>query len=145
MPTAVIVSLVAVLTVLAAVVVVLTRLRLRSGTRAAGSLQLATGVVTTHTVAGALALVSWTIFLLLPEGVGENATTLIGLFALLCWWVTVVAGLLILSRWLPGRGRHAGPGASDSWSEGPLLSVLAHVGLLVGVVFFTYAYLVSAV
>lgn len=145
MSTAVIVPLVAVLTVLAAVVVVLTRLRLRTGTRAPGSLKIADGVVATHTVAGSLALVSWTTFLLLPESAGEDVTTLIGLFALLCWWVTVVAGLLILTRWLPGSGRHAGPGASDSWSEGPALSVLAHVGLLVGVVVFTYAYLVSAV
>lgn len=145
MSTAVIVPVVVVLTVLAAVVVVLTRLRLRSATRAAGALQLAPGVVATHTIAGGLALVSWTIFLLLPESAGENAVTLIGLLALICWWITVVAGLLILLRWLPGGGRHAGPGASDGWSQGPALSVLAHVGLLVGVVVFTYAYLVSAV
>ncbi|WP_323791895.1 hypothetical protein [Nocardioides sp.] len=137
--------LVYVLTVLAAVVVVLTRKRLRSGSRESCALQLAGAVVTTHTIAGGLALVSWTTFLLVPESVGENAVTLIGLFALICWWVTVLAGLLILLRWLPGKGRHAGPGAADSWSQGPALSVLAHVGLLVGVVVFTYAYLVSAV
>ena len=48
-------------------------------------------------------------------------------------------------RWLPTRGRHAGDKATDSWGKGPGLSVLAHVGMLVGVVVFTYAYLTSAV
>jgi hypothetical protein len=33
----------------------------------------------------------------------------------------------------------------DSWSEGPGLSVLAHVGMLVGVILFTFAYLTNAV
>ncbi len=55
------------------------------------------------------------------------------------------AGLLILGRWLPSRGRHAADATSDTWSEGPGLSVLAHVGMLVGVIVFTWAYLVAAV
>lgn len=142
MSTAVIVY---VLTALAAVVVVLTRLRLRPEVREQGALTIARAPVTVHTVAGALALVSWTTFLVTADSLGENTVTLIGIFALACWWVTVVAGLLLLVRWLPVRGRHAGPGAADTWSDGPALSVLAHVGLLVGVVVFTYAYLVSAV
>ena len=33
----------------------------------------------------------------------------------------------------------------DTWSEGPGLSILAHVGMLVGVSVFTYAYLNAAV
>ena len=35
--------------------------------------------------------------------------------------------------------------SEDSWSEGPGLSILAHVGMLVGVCVFTWAYLTSAV
>jgi hypothetical protein len=69
----------------------------------------------------------------------------VGIVALAFWWVTVVAGLLILVRWIPSRGRHASSGAQDTWSEGPGLSILAHVGMLVGVGVFTYAYLTSAV
>lgn len=133
-----------VLTALAAVVVVLTRLRLRSDA-AAGNLVIARGPVAVHTVAGTLALLVWVPFLVAGERLDENAATLLGLAGLVCWWVTVLAGLLILLRWLPARGRHAAAGSSDTWSEGPALSVLAHVGLLVGVVYFTYAYLVSAV
>ncbi len=60
--------------------------------------------------------------------------------ALACWWLTALAGLLILLRWLPSRGRHASGGGEDSWSDGPGLSVLAHVGMLVGVLVFTWYY-----
>ncbi len=133
-----------VLTVLAAVVVVLTRRRLGASTGAA-RLEIPQGPVTVHTAAGGLALLSWVVFLLVGDRLGESTATLIGLLALVCWWVTVLAGLLILSRWLPTHGKHAGPGAVDNWPNGPGLSILAHVGLLLGVLVFTYAYLVSAV
>ena len=56
-----------------------------------------------------------------------------------------MAGLLILVRWLPTRGKHASDGSEDSWSDGPGLSILAHVGMLVGVCVFTWAYLTSVV
>ena len=127
-----------VLTALAAVVVVLTRLRLGRGDGGAGRLQMGQGLVNVHTGAGVLALVLWVVFL-----VGGNET--IGIVALACWWVVVVAGLLILVRWLPSSGKHASEGQEDSWSEGPGLSVLAHVGMLVGVLVFSWAYLTSAV
>lgn len=142
MSTAVIVY---VLTVLAAVVVVLTRLRLKASAGGAGRLLIARGPVGVHTVVGIVALLSWTTFLFTSDRLGEDTVTLIGLGALVCWWITVGAGLLILLRWLPARGKHASAGSSDPWSDGPALSVLAHVGLLVGVVVFTYAYLVKAV
>ena len=41
---------------------------------------------------------------------------------------------------MPSRGKHASEGTDDSWSEGPGLSVLAHVGMLVGVLVFTWFY-----
>lgn len=120
-----------VLTVLAAVVVVLTRVRLgRPRDEAAGRLSIPSGLLNTHTVAGAGALVLWTVFLV-------TGTELLGWLGLLLWWVTVVAGLLVLTRWMPARGRHSSGPVSDTWGEGPGLSVLAHVGLLVGVGIFT--------
>ena len=132
-----------VLTALAAVVVVLTRVRM-TRERAAGRAQVSRGLVNLHTVSGVLGLVCWTAFLLAPEDslLGGAAVGILGLGLL---WVTVVAGLLLLVRWLPTRGRHAGTGGQDEWSEGPGLSVLAHVGLLVGGLVFTVAYLVGAV
>jgi len=120
-----------VLTLLAAVVVVLTRVRLsREDGDAAGRIAIPKAVLNLHTIAGVPALVVWVAFLL-------TGTTVLGVVGLLLWWVTVVAGLLVLLRWLPAKGRHSSGPASDSWGEGPGLSVLAHVGLLVGAVIWT--------
>jgi hypothetical protein len=61
----------------------------------------------------------------------------LGLLALPLWWVAAAAGLAILVRWLPPRGRRASAPVADSWGEGPGLSILAHVGMALGVVLFT--------
>jgi hypothetical protein len=121
-----------VLTALAAVVVVLTRLRLTKDA-AAGRHHVGLGILNVHTFCGVLALVGWIVFL-----VAEN--DLVGILGLAFWWLTAFAGLLILLRWLPSRGRHATGARDDSWSEGPVLSVLAHVGMFVGVLVFTWYY-----
>ena len=70
---------------------------------------------------------------------------LFGILAIAAWWLTAVCGLLILMRWLPAKGRHAPAAVGDSWSDGPGLSLLAHLGMVVGVLVFTYAYLTAAV
>lgn len=136
--------LVYILTPLAAVVVVLTRLRLSGDGSAAGRLQISPQLLLAHTAVGTLALLSWVLFLLFaPDSLLGGAGA--GIVAIGLWWITTIVGLLILARWLPARGKHAQPAATDSWSEGPWLSVLAHVGLLVGVLIFTLAYLTAAV
>jgi len=94
-------------------------------------------------VAGLSALMTWTVFLL---GLGDREVeSVIGVAGLALFWVTTVAGLMILLRWMPSRGKHASAAVQDEWSEGPALSILAHVGMLVGVCLFTWAYLISAV
>lgn len=133
-----------VLTALAGVVVVLTRIRLGGDRAAAGRLQISRGLLNTHTVAGLAALMVWTIFLITGIGEGEG-NAIIGVAGLALFWITAVAGLMILVRWMPSRGKHAASAVEDTWSEGPGLSILAHVGLLVGVCVFTWAYLTSAV
>lgn len=133
-----------VLTALAGVVVVLTRIRLGGDRAAAGRLQISRGLLNTHTVAGLAALMVWTIFLVTGIGEGEG-NAIIGVAGLALFWITAVAGLMILVRWMPSRGKHAASAVEDTWSEGPGLSILAHVGLLVGVCVFTWAYLTSAV
>lgn len=132
------------LTALAAVVVVLTRLRLGGDGSAAGRLQISSRLLLVHTVVGAISLVLWVLFLVFPSDsvLGGSAA---GIVAIGLWWVTMIAGLLVLARWLPARGRHAQPAEIDSWSEGPWLSMLAHLGLVVGVLVFTYAYLTAVV
>jgi hypothetical protein len=120
-----------VLTVLAAVVVVLTRVRMaRDGGAAAGRLSIPKAVLNLHTGAGVPAIIVWAAFLV-------TGNELLGWLGVLLWWVTTIAGLLILARWMPAHGRHSSGPATDTWSEGPGLSILAHVGLLVGVCIFT--------
>lgn len=131
-----------ILTVLAAVVVALTRLRLRRG--GGGRIQVGTALLNVHTGAGVLATAVWLVFLIADEGAAAG-DALVGIVALGLWWIVVLAGLLMLVRWLPSRGRHASAGTGDSWSDGPGLSILAHVGMLVGVAVFTWAYLTQAV
>ena len=121
-----------VLTFLSAVVVVLTRVRLTQA-RAAGQHQVGLGTVNAHTAFGSLALVLWVFFL-----VTGHDNSWFGVVALFFYWLTAILGLLILMRWVPSRGKHASGTTDDSWSEGPGLSVLAHVGMLVGVLVFTW-------
>lgn len=136
--------IVSILTALAAVVVLLTRLRLGRESGAAGRLSTGRAPLQVHTVAGVLALITWTVFLIAPDDsrLGGSAA---GIVALACWWITALAGLLILVRWLPSRGQRAAEVRVDSWSRGPGLSLLAHLGMLAAVLAFTWAYLTAAV
>lgn len=127
-----------VLTVLAAVVIVLTRVRLGNDSEAAGRLSIPQRVLDLHTYAGGAALASWVGFLLAD-------IWWLGAISLLGWWLAVIAGLLVLARWMPAKGRHSSAARADTWGEGPGLSVLAHVGLLVGVSVFTVLYLVDSI
>lgn len=133
-----------ILTALAAVVVVLTRVRLGGDKAGAGRFQTSSSLLNAHTVAGLAAIMCWIVFLLTGLGKGSS-NALIGIAALALFWITVVVGLMILVRWLPSQGRHSSDVVHDSWSQGPGLSVLAHLGMFVGVCVFTWAYLTSAV
>ena len=132
-----------VLTGLALVVVVLTRLRMGKG-QGAGHAYVGNMLLNMHTGSGVLAIIAWVLFLVSPES-SVFGDSLVGIVALAFWWIVTACGLLMLVRWLPSRGRHSSEGFQDSWSEGPGLSILAHVGMLVGVCIFTWAYLTSTV
>jgi hypothetical protein len=134
-----------VLTGLAAVVIVLTRLRLGGEDGGAGRADVGRTTLNVHTVSGVLALAVWCVFLFGDDALSDDASAKLGILALFLWWVVVFAGLLILIRWMPTHGKHAAGLEEDSWSEGPGLSILAHVGMLAGVCVFTYAYLNSIV
>src|SRR6476620_8540052 len=118
------------LTGLAALVVVLPRVRMIKEGRTAGRTSVSHRLVNVHTLAGGLAIVLWVAMF-----VTDDRT--LGAVALPLWWAAVVAGLLILVRGLPARGRHSSGPVADAWGDGPGLSILAHVGLLVGVVIFS--------
>lgn len=129
-----------VLAALGGLVVVLTRLRLRHSH---------VGLpLTIHTWLGTAAVVLWLVFLAFPDD-SVLGGPLVGVLALGCWWLVSLAGLAILGRWLPSRSRGkraaATSAAADSWTGTPWLSVLGHGGMLLGVLWFTYAYVTSVV
>ena len=119
------------LTALAAVVVLLTRMRLSAVELQAGHAQIPKSILNAHTVVGVVALAAWVYYL-------DSPSEMLGLGALAAWWVEAFIGILILARWLPGGGRHARPATDDSWAQGPSLSILGHVGMVLGVAFITY-------
>ena len=134
-----------VLTFLGAVVVALTRLRLgRSEEGGARRVDVGPTWLLAHTVLGSLAVLVWLVFLIASED-SVPGDPLVGIVALGLWWATAIAGLMILVRWLPSKGRHAVEVPEDSWSSGPGLSLLAHLGMVVGVAVFTWAYWTAAV
>ncbi len=124
------------LTALAAVVVLLTHMRMSSTAVQSGHARIPQAIITSHTVVGVLALAVWIGFL-------SSANQRVGYGGLLLWWIEVVLGVAILSRWLPGAGRHTSEATDDTWADGPGLSLLGHVGLLLGACFFTWAVLTS--
>jgi hypothetical protein len=129
-----------VLTALGALVVLLTRLRLRNSH--------AGWPLAAHTAAGVVAVVLWLLFLVFPSDTFLGGS-LVGVIALAFWWVVTATGLILLSRWLPSRSRGKRAAdtvdAADTWTGTPWLSALAHVGMLVGVSWFTWAYATSAI
>ncbi|WP_017936028.1 hypothetical protein [Nocardioides sp. Iso805N] len=132
-----------VLTALAALIVLLTRLRWRQD-RVAGRAAVSSRWAFWHTVCGALGFVIWTIFLVAPDDTLLGGAGM-GIFGLGFWWLVVIFGMLMLIRWLPSRGRHAGSSGKDRWSAGPWLSLLAHGGMLVIAIVMTWAYLMQKV
>jgi hypothetical protein len=132
-------TMIYVLAALTGLVIVLTRVRLsQAGPDRGGVPEV---VVHLHTMFGVLGLGLWLTYLWLPK----NGALEVGILALGCLWIVAACGLLIMMRWLPSKGRHSTPSSEDRWSDGPGLSVLAHLGMLAGVFIETYAYMFALV
>ncbi|MGN0064644.1 MAG: hypothetical protein ACI379_10415 [Nocardioides sp.] len=131
-----------VLTALAAVVIVVTRLRLGGRNQSEGP-AASRSLVRAHLGVGVVTWLLWVVFLLAPEDTLLGSPEL-GIVAIGGWWLLAGIGLSLLARWRRPRGRHTG-GHDGAPLAGLLLSVLGHVGMLLGVLQFTYVYLVAAV
>jgi hypothetical protein len=124
------------LTALGAVVVLLTRVRLGGDSagesnRSSGVAGYSAALLRVHTTVGVLTLVAWVAALV----VGRQE---IALGALAGWWLLAIVGLLLLARWLPSHSRHGAGKAADAWGGGAGLSLLGHLGMLIGVCYFTF-------
>lgn len=119
------------LTGLAAVVVLLTRLRLSNEQNQAGHALVPHEIVNVHTIMGVIALGTWIAYLSSPG-------TILGIASLVAWWIEVAVGLLILGRWMARPSKHAAESTGDTWGQGPGLSILGHIGMLLGISFFTW-------
>lgn len=116
--------------------VLLTRVRLGGsvvdGTgQASGVARYSAVLLRIHTTVGVLTLLGWIVALV----TGRRE---IALLVLAGWWLLVIVGLLLLARWLPSGGKHAEGRKGDAWGSGAGLSVLGHVGMLLGVCYFTF-------
>lgn len=134
-----------VLTAGAVAVVVLTRLRLGGRDAMSGQLKISPVLLNVHTVAGGLGLVLWVVFLWTGRGEDTYGDAETGIAGLAFLWLAAVVGLMLLVRWVPSRGKRAAAAVRDRWSDGPVLSLVAHLGMLGGVLVFTWAYLNTAV
>ncbi len=119
------------LTGLAAVVILLTRARLANERHQSGHALVPLGIVNAHSVMGVVALGVWIFYLVSPRDV-------VGIAALAAWWIVVALGLLILGRWVSRPSKHAAEASGDEWAQGPGLSILGHLGMLIGIAFFTW-------
>ena len=128
------------LTALAAVVVLLTWMRMKASASRTGHAAIPQWIVTGHTLFGVAAIGVWAFYL-------TNPSKILGFGSLSLWWIEVVLGLMILLRWLPSSsaGIHADDSRDDSWADGPALSMLGHIGMLLGVGFFTFVVLANRV
>lgn len=132
----------ALLTGVAAVIVMVTRLRLGSGFGHSARQRMTPTVVWAHFVVGLLAVIGWSAFLVAGEDTWLGGS-LAGVIALGLWWVVSVLGLMILLRWWPTGGQRV---ASQAQARGgPWLSLLAHLGMVVVVAVFTWCYVTAAV
>lgn len=132
-----------VFTGLAAVIVLLTRLRWQQEA-VAGRTAVSDSWALWHTICGVLGFVVWTTFLIGSDDSWAGGAEM-GIVGLGLWWLVVIFGLVILARWLPSSGRHAGSGGQDRWAGGGWLSLLAHGGMLIITIVFSWAYLLQKV
>ncbi|TIC81659.1 hypothetical protein [Nocardioides sp. GY 10127] len=125
---------VVVLTAFIALVVLVTRLRLRGRSAA-------TWWLLVHTVLGLLGVVLWLAFVLLSADTLPYRD-LVGIVAVGCFWFTSLAGLMLLSRKRRvGATRRSGGRRAERRTEGRALAIFGHVGVLLasGALTVTYA------
>lgn len=122
-----------ILVALGVLVLVLTPLRLRRARGQEGMTEFSSWVLNVHTAACVI-------------GLGLIALRLLGVHESgFATWVAIIAmviasliGLSFLGRWRRSGSRHAVKFDGDGWTRGPWLSQIAHIGLVLGTIAFTW-------
>ncbi len=133
--------LVYVLTGVAALIIVLTRLRLGKSRGKTSRSSGASGLLTIYATSGVLAVLGWVVFLFFPED-SPAGHPLVGVVALFFWWVAALVGLRMTTR-RPARGKHAAP--SDGAKTGNASLIVGQLVLLAAVAVFTWAFTTATV
>lgn len=130
---------ISVLTGLAAVIMVWTRLRLGQSRGRSSRSNAVSGLLTIYVTCAALAVIGWILFLVFPED-SVAGDPLVGIVGLFFWWLGSLIGLRLVTR-RPARGKHAAAIETPAYNS----LVLAHLVLIGVVSYFTYAYTTSVV
>jgi hypothetical protein len=112
-------------------IILLVRLRLAGSHEHAGRSQVPVAYVNVYALIGFAALGLLVAYILTGMRVIAYAVIPVG-------WVFALIGLGMLMRWMPRRSKHAAGPIADSWTRGPVLSILAHTGVLLGVIIATF-------
>lgn len=129
---------------LAAVLVLLTAFRHRSGSPVRS--RTGAGWVAPHTFFGLLGTALWLLYLVGQDAMGEGLTGWVGIAAVGCWWIVTLAGVRMMLRWRTRHhGRHADRLAATGWWLGPWVSLAVLVLLTAITALFTWVYLTAAV
>lgn len=93
-------------------------------------------ILNVHSIAGGIGLLL--IALRLLEVHSSGAAMWVAIIGMV---IASLIGLSFLARWRRSGGRHAVEVTGDSWTSGPWLSQIAHLGMMLGTVFFVWAML----
>lgn len=129
-----------ILVALAILVLVLTPLRLRGSRGQDGMVDFSGWALNLHSITLVIGL--GLIVLRLLDIHESSFATWVAILSLV---IASLVGLSFLARWRRSGSRHAVAFGGDSWTSGPWLSMIAHIGLAIGTIAFAWLLLADKV
>lgn len=129
-----------ILVALATLVLVLTPVRLRGSRGARGMTDFSPWALNAHSITLFIGLA-----LIVLRLLDVYSSTIATWVAIVCLVIASLIGLSFLRRWSRTGSRHSAAFEGDSWTRGPWLSQLAHIGLTVGTVIFAWLLLTDRI
>lgn len=129
-----------ILVALGVLVLVLTPLRLRRSTGERGMTDFSGWVLNAHSITLFVGL--GLIWLRLLDVYTSTAATWL---AIICMVIASLIGLSFLGRWRRTGSRHSEAFRGDSWTRGPWLSQIAHIGVTLATIIFAWMLLADKI